>query len=88
MSKRECDKSTVKYGGLRTVALLIDWILGWWCYVISSDKWIMKETEVERVMEKRLCGSLFQFVPLLDRRDVRRRRQIKTVCGLGEYWSG
>lgn len=39
----------------------------------------MKETEVEKVMEKRLCGSLFQFVPLFDRRDVRRRRQIKTV---------
>jgi len=38
----------------------------------------MKETEVERVIEKRLCGSLFQFVPLFDRRYVRRRRQIKT----------
>jgi hypothetical protein len=47
---------------------------------MPNDKWITKETEVEMMMmEKRMCGSLFQSLPLLGWRDFRRRRQIRTV---------
>jgi hypothetical protein len=60
-------------------AVLNEWLMDGRCYFVPNDKWIMKEIKVERVMENRMCGSLFQFLLLLGWRNFRKRRQIRAV---------